>query len=77
MKAMTGQLMCIRSGSLPERAKQKLQIRMDGALMSINQCFEQLYVLIEKAAEIIRKNMEEEKMIAIGSDHGGVELKER
>ena len=26
-----------------------------------NQCFEQLYVLIEKAAEIIRKNMEEEK----------------
>ena len=26
-----------------------------------HQCFEQLYVLIEKAAEIIRKNMEEEK----------------
>lgn len=26
-----------------------------------NQCFEQLYVLIEKAAEIIGKNMEEEK----------------
>ena len=28
-------LMCIRSASLPERAKQKLQTRMDGALMNI------------------------------------------
>ncbi len=26
-----------------------------------NQCFEQLYVLVKKAAEVIRKNMEEEK----------------
>ena len=41
--------------------KQKIYESYDRAINVYNQCFEQLYVLIEKAAEIIRKNMEEEK----------------